>query len=62
MERLIYKSAKAIAEAIRSKEVSSYEVVTACISRIEEVNQPTFGRVPRTGHVPSIELGYRPAN
>ncbi|MEM7126426.1 MAG: amidase [Chloroflexota bacterium] len=38
MDGLIYRSAKALAEAIRTKEVSSYEVVTACISLIEAVN------------------------
>lgn len=48
MERLIYQSAKAIAEAIRSKEVSSYEVVTACISRIEEVNPKINAVVQKT--------------
>ena len=38
MDTLVYRSAKALAAAIRSKEVSSYEVVTTCISQIEAVN------------------------
>ena len=38
MDELIYASATALAEAIRSKKVSSVEVVDAYLSRIEAVN------------------------
>ena len=38
MDELICGSATALAKAIRTKEISSYETVTACISRIEAVN------------------------
>ncbi len=38
MNELIYTSAKALAQAIRNKEVSSEEVVRAYLERIEEVN------------------------
>jgi amidase len=48
MDTLIYRSAKALAEAIRSKEVSSYEVVTACISRINVVNSKINAVVQNT--------------
>lgn len=38
MSELIYASAAALAQAIRTKEVSSREVVEACLGRIEQVN------------------------
>ena len=38
MREWIYKSATAMAAAIRSKEISAYELVRACLERIEEVN------------------------
>jgi amidase len=38
MEKWIYASATALARAIRAKEVSSEEVVNACLARIEQVN------------------------
>lgn len=38
MNKLIHASATALAQAIRNKEVSSEEVVNACLQRIEEVN------------------------
>jgi len=38
MNELTYQSARALARAIRQKEVSSEEVVNACLKRIEEVN------------------------
>ncbi len=38
MDELIYASATALAEAIRTKQVSSEEVVDAYLQRIEEVN------------------------
>lgn len=38
MDELIYKPATMLAEAIRQKEVSSVEVVEACLQRIEAVN------------------------
>ncbi len=38
MPEWVSKSATALAAAIRKKEVSSYEVVRACMDRIEEVN------------------------
>ena len=38
MDDLIYRSVVDIAQAIRNKEVSSEEVVRACIARIEAVN------------------------
>lgn len=38
MNEPIYTSAKALAQAIRNKEVSSEEVVKAYLERIEEVN------------------------
>jgi amidase len=47
MGDLIYRSAKALAEAIRDKELSSREVVTDCISRIEAVN-PKLNAVVQT--------------
>jgi amidase len=48
MEQLIYRSARALAAAIREKEISSTELVTACISRIEEVNQNINAVVHKT--------------
>jgi amidase len=47
VDNLIYPSARALAKAIRTREVSSLEVVTACISRIEEVN-PKLNAVVQT--------------
>jgi amidase len=38
MHDLIYKSATELARAIRNREFSSEEVVTACINRIKQVN------------------------
>lgn len=38
MDKLIYASATALAQAIRAKEISSEEVVDAYLQRIEEVN------------------------
>lgn len=38
MDKLIYLSAKTLAQAIRAKEISSEEVVEAYLERIEEVN------------------------
>ncbi|MEL4304693.1 amidase [Methanococcoides sp. LMO-2] len=38
MDNIIYSSAKSLAQAIRSKEISSEEVVEAYLERIEEVN------------------------
>jgi amidase len=38
VEELIFASASALAEAIRSKQVSSLEAVDACLARIEAVN------------------------
>jgi len=38
MDELIYKSTAALADAIRQKQVSSEEVVCACLKRIREVN------------------------
>ncbi len=38
MTELIERSAKALAAAIRGREVSAYEVVLAAIARIEAVN------------------------
>lgn len=38
MDELIYASATTLAKAIRTKEVSSQEVVDACLARIEAVN------------------------
>jgi amidase len=38
MDELIYKSTAALADAIRQKQVSSEEVVCACLNRIREVN------------------------
>lgn len=38
MDKIIYLSAKALAQAIRKKEISSEEVVEAYLNRIEEVN------------------------
>lgn len=38
MEKIIYASAKTLAQAIRNKEVSSEEVVSTYLERIEEVN------------------------
>jgi amidase len=38
MDELLYTSATSLAQAIRDKRVSSYEVVEACIHRIEAVN------------------------
>ena len=38
MREWIYQSATAMAAAIRSKEISAYELVGACLRRIEEVN------------------------
>jgi amidase len=38
LNELIYASATALAKAIRQKEVSSTEVVEACLARIEQVN------------------------
>lgn len=38
MSELIYASAAALAKAIRTQEVSSQEVVKACLERIEQVN------------------------
>ena len=34
----IYESATALAAAIRNKEISSAELVQACLGRIEEIN------------------------
>ncbi len=48
MDNLIYRSAKTLAEAIRDKEVSSLDVVTACIARIEAVNPKINAVVQRT--------------
>ncbi|MGB9629489.1 MAG: amidase, partial [Thermodesulfobacteriota bacterium] len=44
MEKLIYASAKTLANAIRHREVSSEEVVKTYLERIEEVN-PTLNAV-----------------
>ena len=38
MREWIYESAAAMAAAIRKKEISAYELVRACLERIEEVN------------------------
>jgi len=38
MEKLLYASATALTQAIRNREVSSEEVVNACLQRIAEVN------------------------
>ena len=38
MEGLIFLSATELARIIREKEVSSFEVVKACLARIEAVN------------------------
>ena len=38
MNDLIYASAKTIARAIQTKEVSSREIVESCLQRIEQVN------------------------
>jgi amidase len=38
MHEWIYKSATAMAAAIRNKEISAYELVRTCLARIEEVN------------------------
>ena len=38
MNDLIYASAKTIARAIQTKEVSSQEIVESCLQRIEQVN------------------------
>ncbi len=38
MNKIIYSSTKALAQAIRTKEISSEEVVEAYLHRIEEVN------------------------
>src|SRR5438876_12041814 len=38
MDELLYTSATSLAQAIREKRVSSYEVVETCIHRIEAVN------------------------
>jgi len=51
VDELIYASATALAEAIRTKQVSSEEVVDAYLQRIEEVN-PKLNAVvqlPQTG-------------
>ena len=48
MDNLVYRPAKALAEAIRDREVSSLEVVTACISRIEAVNSRINAVVQKT--------------
>lgn len=55
MNSLIYASAKTIAAAIRNKEVSSYEVVTACVSRIEEIN-PTINAVVQETFEQALDL------
>ena len=38
MPEWIYESATAMAAAIREKQISSYDLVRACLGRIEEVN------------------------
>jgi Asp-tRNA(Asn)/Glu-tRNA(Gln) amidotransferase A subunit family amidase len=38
MREPIYESATALAAAIRNKEISSAELVQACLARIEEIN------------------------
>jgi Asp-tRNA(Asn)/Glu-tRNA(Gln) amidotransferase A subunit family amidase len=43
MDKIIYSSAEALAQAIRKKEISSEEVVEAYLQRIEEVNL-VYGR------------------
>lgn len=48
MDRFIHSSTKTLSEAIHNKEVSSYEVVTACISRIEAVNPKINAVVQKT--------------
>ncbi|MFN8470460.1 MAG: amidase family protein, partial [Caldilineaceae bacterium] len=47
MTELIERSAKALAAAIRGREVSAYEVVLAAIARIEAVN-PQLNAVVQT--------------
>jgi amidase len=47
MREWIYKSATAMAAAIRSREISAYELVRACVERIEEVN-PRLNAVVQT--------------
>ena len=49
MNELIYKSASFLARAIRNKEVSSEEVVKACLERIEKVNPRLNAVVQMTG-------------
>ena len=54
MENLIYRSAKALAEAIRTRELSSSAVVAAYISRIKEVN-PKLNAVVQTTFEEAME-------
>jgi amidase len=51
---LIHQSARALAEAIRDKKVSSLEVVTACIARIQAVN-PSLNAVVQTTFEQAID-------
>lgn len=48
MDDLIYQSAKRLAEAIQHRDISSVELVTACISRIEAVNPAINAVVQKT--------------
>jgi amidase len=55
MDKLIYASATALARAIRSKEVSSEEVIDAYLQRIEEVNPKLNAIVQLTANAARVQ-------